>query len=156
MPFFVWNIALALVWAALWGLNAFNLTVGFVLGYLLMTITRRAFSPTSYFGKVRQIARFGVFFLYELITANLEIAAQVLAPRPNIHPGIVAVPLDARTDLEITLVANLISLTPGTLSLEVSPERHLLYVHGMNVRDGAKFVRKIKAGLEARALEVLR
>lgn len=156
MVFLLWNIALAVVWAALWGFNAFNFLVGFVLGYGLMSVTRRAFPATSYFSKVGQLARFSTFFLCELVVANVQIAALVLKPRLDIQPGVVAVPLDARTDLEVVFVANLISLTPGTLSLELSPDNRVLYVHGIDVRDGQEFVRKIKAGLEARALEVSR
>ncbi|MBN1889022.1 MAG: Na+/H+ antiporter subunit E [Thermoflexales bacterium] len=156
MTFLMWNIALALVWAALWGFNALNLLVGFILGYGLMSVARRAFPPTSYFNKVGQVVRFLVFFLYELVVASVQIAGLVLKPRLDIHPGVVAVPLDARTHFEVMLVANLISLTPGTLSLELSPDDRVLYVHGIDVRDGKEFVRKIKSGLEARALEVAR
>jgi multicomponent Na+:H+ antiporter subunit E len=156
MTFFLWNIGLALVWAALTGFSALNLSLGFILGYGLMTMTRRVFPPTSYFSKVGQLVRFFTFFASEMVVANVQIARLVLKPRLEIQPGIVAVLLDARTSLEITLVANLITLTPGTLSLEVSPDRRVLYVHGMDVRDGKEFARKVKAGLEARALEVVR
>jgi len=157
MTFFLWNVALAVIWALLTGhFELANLLVGFVLGYGLMTLARRAFPPTSYFAKVAQVTRFAIFFLRELIVASVQVARQVLHPHPDIHPGIVAVPLDARTDAEITLLAIVITLTPGTLTLDVSPDRRALYVHGMDVRDGAAFVRKIKAGLEARTLEVTR
>jgi multicomponent Na+:H+ antiporter subunit E len=156
MAFLLWNIVLAAVWATLWGFNAFNFLVGFVLGYGLMSVTRRAFPSTSYFNKVGQLVRFFAFFLRELVVANIQLAGLVLKPRLDIQPGVVAVPLDARTNLEITLVANLIALTPGTLSLELSPDGRVLYVHGIDVRDGKEFVRKIKSGMEARALEVAR
>ncbi len=156
MAFFLWNVALAVVWAAVWGFGAGNLLMGFVLGYALMSVARRAFPPTSYFAKVGQVVRFAMFFVYKLIVANLEIAQLVLNPRVQIQPGIVAVPLDTRTDLEIVSIANLISLTPGTLSLEVSPTNSVLYVHGIDVQDGQEFVREIKSGLEAPTLEVMR
>jgi len=156
MTFFMWNVLLALAWAALWGFSAGSLAIGFLLGYVMMALVRRTFAPTSYFVKVGQLVRFTFYFMLELIAANLQIARLVLTPRLAITPGIVALPLTARTDLEITLVANLFSLTPGTLSLEVSHDRRILYIHGMDVRDGHKFVRKAKSGLEARTLEVLR
>jgi multicomponent Na+:H+ antiporter subunit E len=74
------------------------------------------------------------------------------------RPGIIAIPLDARTDLEITLLANLITLTPGTLSLDVSADRRVLYVHVMYIdNDDIEAVRRsIKDGFERRVLEVLR
>ena len=71
-------------------------------------------------------------------------------------PGIVKIPLDARSDLEITLLANLISLTPGTLSLDVSDDRKVLYVHAMYVNDREDFVASIKNGFERRILEITR
>jgi multicomponent Na+:H+ antiporter subunit E len=72
------------------------------------------------------------------------------------RPGVVAVPLDARTDAEITLLANLITLTPGTLSLDVSADRSFLYVHAMYVDDVNDVKRQIKDGFERRLLEVMR
>jgi len=72
------------------------------------------------------------------------------------RPGIVAVPLEARSDIEITLFANLLTLTPGTLSLDVSSDKKVIYVHALYVDDAGSFRREIKEGLEKRLLEVLR
>jgi multicomponent Na+:H+ antiporter subunit E len=73
------------------------------------------------------------------------------------HPGVIAVPLDARTDAEITLLANLITLTPGTLSIDVSADRKVLYIHTMDLGDDpVRFRREIKEGFERRLLEVMR
>ncbi|MGD9115245.1 MAG: Na+/H+ antiporter subunit E, partial [Desulfobacterales bacterium] len=65
-------------------------------------------------------------------------------------------PLDARTDVEIMLVANLISLTPGTLSLDLSDDGRVLYIHVMFLDDIEKTRQQIKQGLERRVLEVMR
>ncbi len=70
--------------------------------------------------------------------------------------AIVAIPLDAKTDREITLLANLITLTPGTLSLDVSEDRRFLYVHAMFVEDVESFRDSIKNGFERRLLELMR
>jgi multicomponent Na+:H+ antiporter subunit E len=156
MTFFLWNMALALIWALAWGFTPENVLIGFLLGYLLMSVTRRAFPPTSYFDKVGQLARLVALFVGDFVVANLQIARLVLTPRLRFQPGIVAVPLDTRSDLEITLVSNLLTLTPGSLSLEVSPDRQVLYVHGMDVVDGQDFVRKVKTTFEAPTLKVLR
>jgi multicomponent Na+:H+ antiporter subunit E len=64
--------------------------------------------------------------------------------------------LEAKTSLEITLLANLISLTPGTLSLDVSDDRKVLYVHAMYIDDKASFVNSIKNGFEKRLLAIMR
>jgi len=68
----------------------------------------------------------------------------------------VRVPLDAKTDLEITLLANLISLTPGTLSLDVSENGEFLFVHTMYVHDKEEFIHSVKNGFERKVLELLR
>ena len=74
---------------------------------------------------------FCLYFLRELLVANLRIAIEVLTPERyrRMRPAIVAMPLAAKTDIEITVLANLISLTPGTLSLDVSHDRDVLSVH---------------------------
>jgi multicomponent Na+:H+ antiporter subunit E len=68
----------------------------------------------------------------------------------------VAIPLDVETDVEITLLANLITLTPGTLSMDISDDRKVLYVHAMYVDDPEALRAEIKNGFERRVLEMLR
>ncbi len=94
----------------------------------------------------------GLFF-YELVRSVKDVALTVLQPRRSIRPAIVAVPLSLRSDAGITLLANLITLTPGTTSLHVSKDRSTLYVHVMNA--SAQSVRQIKDGFERRVKEVL-
>jgi multicomponent Na+:H+ antiporter subunit E len=72
------------------------------------------------------------------------------------RPGVIAIPLDAQTDIEITVLANLISLTPGTLSLDVSADRQTLYIHTMYLDDPEAARRGIKRGFERRVLAVTR
>lgn len=81
-----------------------------------------------------------------------------LAPASYVCPGVVAIPLDARTDAEITLLANLITLTPGSVSLDLSEDKRVLYVHAMYIDGGdvEAYRRSLKEGLERRVLELLR
>ena len=72
----------------------------------------------------------------------------------SLSPGIVAVPLDLTSDAGITVLANLITLTPGTLSLDVSPDRRTLWVHALDVADPDAFRREVKEGFERRVKEV--
>ena len=72
------------------------------------------------------------------------------------RPGIVGIPLRAQTEMEILLVANLISLTPGTLSIDLSEDRRILYVHVMFLDDPDRFRQSITDGVERRVLEVMR
>jgi len=93
----------------------------------------------------------------ELVLSSLRVAVDVCRPRLDVCPGVVGIPLRATTDAEITVLANLISLTPGTLSLDVSPDRRTLYVHAMDLDGGPDALRKdIGTTLEARVLALLR
>jgi multicomponent Na+:H+ antiporter subunit E len=151
------NVFLALVWAASAGsIDLPHLAAGFVFAYLVLWLVRPALGETSYFRKLPQALAFAAFLAMELFLSNLRVAADVLSPRPRRRPGVVAVPLDATEDVEITLLANLVTLTPGTLSLDVSEDRRTLYVHGMFVDDPESFRRDIKEGFERRVLELMR
>ncbi|MCP6657999.1 Na+/H+ antiporter subunit E, partial [Klebsiella pneumoniae] len=76
--------------------------------------------------------------------------------RHHMTPGIVAVPLDVESDLEVTVLATVITLTPGTLSLHLTDDRRTLDVHAMYIDDPAVLVRGIKEGFERRVREVFR
>jgi multicomponent Na+:H+ antiporter subunit E len=155
MSFFLLNVLLAIAWAALTGqLSPENLAGGFVLGYIMMFFSRRALGCTNYVTKVPQVIRFVLYFVVELVTANFRVALEVLTPDFHMRPAIVAIPLDLQRDIEITLLANLITLTPGTLSLDISSDRRVLYVHTMYVTDIDAFRREIKNGFEKRVKEL--
>lgn len=157
MNYFLLNIGLALVWVALTGaFGPVNLVFGFALGYLTLQLAQRVLGSSAYFSRVRQISSFAVFFLRELIAANLRVAIDVLTPGTRMQPRILAVPLDALTDAEITFFANALSLTPGTLSLDVSTDRRVLYIHAMYAADAEATRRAIKDGLERRVLALTR
>jgi len=95
-------------------------------------------------------------FLRELIISALRVAWLVVQPKPRLRPGIIAYPLTVTTDTQITLLANMITLTPGTLSLDVSDDRRTLYIHVVDVSDRDKLIGEIAAGFETKILGVLR
>jgi multicomponent Na+:H+ antiporter subunit E len=153
----LWNVLLAVAWAAITGSFALpNLLLGFVLGLLVLFFARRVVGAPAYVHKVWQVIALAVYFLWELVLANLRVAYDVLTPAHHMRPGVIGIPLDATTDAEITLLANLITLTPGTLSLDVAADRRTLYIHAMYLGDIDAERRKIKNGFERRVLAVLR
>jgi len=126
-----------------------------VLGYAILWSLRRQLRGERYFTKVPQVIYFVAYVAWQIILANLNVARTVLfTPKEQIRPGIVAIPLDIRTDAEITMLANLITLTPGTLSLDVADDRSCLYVHSIDVGDPEQFRREIKDGFERLVYEV--
>lgn len=106
--------------------------------------------------KLPQLAGFLAFYAKELLLANLHVAHDALTPTHHMRPAMLAIPLDARTDVEILLLANLITMTPGSLSIDVSTDRRVLYVHAMYVENPEDIRHEIKMNLERRVLELLR
>lgn len=99
---------------------------------------------------------FAIFIFRELVLSTIRVAWEVVTPSKKRKQGIIAIPLDVTTDLEISLLANLITFTPGSLSLDVSSDRSVLYVHTMFVDDPEQFRREIKAGFERRVIDLVR
>jgi multicomponent Na+:H+ antiporter subunit E len=151
------NILLTLAWVALYGdFTPANFILGFTLSFGVMWVISRGSQDQRYFTRVPRIISFLVFFIYELIKANLQVAWEVITPTHHMTPGIIKVPLDAESDLEITLLANVITLTPGTLSLSVSADRKHLFVHSMYIKSREEFIAGIKGGFEKRLLAITR
>jgi multicomponent Na+:H+ antiporter subunit E len=155
---FTLNILFTLVWVALTGKTEFsNFVFGFIITFfILYLISDNTKSEGGYFSRVPNVIVFIGYFLLELIKANIQVAFDVVTPKNYMKPGIVAIPLDAKTDLEITLLANVITLTPGTLSLDVSTDKKTLYVHAMYINDPQEFIDEIKNGFEKKLLNILR
>lgn len=157
MNAFALNVFLAIVWAAGTGqFSLVNLIVGFVLGYLVLVLVGRIIGATSYVRRVLATVGFVVFLVGEIFKANLRLTRDVITRGERMQAAIIAYPLRAETDEEIVILANLISLTPGSLSLDVSGDRKLLYVHTLYFKDRETFNREIHDGFERRVLELLR
>lgn len=155
MNWLLLHVLLALVWAALGGeLTLVNVGGGFAVGFLVLLLARGALGCQRYVTRVPRVLGFALHFLIMLLQANLRVALEVLTPNYKARPAIVAIPLDIRDEVAITTLANLITLTPGTLSLDVSSDRRVLYVHAMFVTDVEAFRREIKEDLEQRVQDV--
>lgn len=157
MPMFMLNLFFAAVFTLLLGSTSITaFLVGFVLGYGILWVSSPLYPDTRYFQKLPKTLNLTVFFLKELVMSSLRVAWDVITPGHINRPGIIGVPLTARTNLEIFLVANLVSLTPGTLSMDLSEDKKTLFVHVMFLEDIDKTRADIKNGLERRILEVMR
>ncbi len=154
---FLLNIFLAAGFSVILGqVNLSGFITGMITGYLALWVTRPLYGETTYFSRVIKILRLLVYFIWQLLISNLRVLWDVITPKNISKPGVIAVPLEARSDFEIMLVANLVSLTPGTLSLDVSEDRRSLYVHVMFLEDVESARRDIKQGIEKKVLEALR
>ena len=154
---FLINILMALAWGAVTGnFSEINLAFGFVLGFGALFLIREQVGTSAYFKRISKVFGLAVLFVYELVLSAWRVAMIVLQPKIELQPGIIAFPLTVDRDFEITMLANLITLTPGTLSVDVSEDRKTLYVHCIDVPDPQATIDDIKNGFERKILEVFR
>jgi multicomponent Na+:H+ antiporter subunit E len=150
------NLMIMLGWALATGdWSSASLLMGFVVGFLCLWVTRDLFRAERYHARLIGAAGLAAYFLYDLVKSSVRVAADVLSPALRARPAFVTMPLDAETDVEITLTANLITLTPGTLSVDVTPDRRGLIIHAMYAEDPDAVIEGCKT-MERRVLEALR
>jgi multicomponent Na+:H+ antiporter subunit E len=94
--------------------------------------------------------------VFEIVLSAVRVAWLVVRPGAPLRPGIIAYPLTLTTEAQITLLANMITLTPGTLSLDVSADRKTLYIHSIDLESREKLIGSIAAGFETKVVQVLR
>ncbi|MFC6334409.1 Na+/H+ antiporter subunit E [Paenibacillus septentrionalis] len=151
------NLMLAFIWMFLqndWTLS--GLIVGYVLGLLIIGAFRRFFSRPFYMKKIWAIIRLLLLFIKELFLSSFSVAWQTISPKLNFRPGIFAYETELEKDWEVTLLACLISLTPGTLTLEVSQDKRSLYIHAMDIKEVEEHIKQIRNTFETAILEVKR
>lgn len=154
---FLMNLLLSAIWVALTGsLYYTNFLFGFLLGFFILWIMNRTEADQRYFYRVPKIIGFAFYFLYEIIKANVQVAFDVITPKYFFKPGIVKYAMAAKTDFEIQLLSTMISLTPGTLIVDISDDKKTIYIHVMYLTDPETFVRQTQTGLERRLLAILR
>jgi multicomponent Na+:H+ antiporter subunit E len=155
---FLVNVLLAVAWVLVTGgFSLLNGVFGFVLGLGALSLIREQIGTIGYVRRVRRIASLALLFLYELVMSAIRVFRLVLTPDlSKLEPGFIAYPLTVDRDFEISLLANLITLTPGTLSVDVSDNRRTLYIHAIHVPDPEALKKDIATGFERKIMEAFR
>lgn len=149
------NFFLAYTWMFLKNdYSANNFFVGYLLGLLIMLACRRFFTNRFYLVRVLAVLSLLLLFLKELVLSNISVLKHVLKPTLDMSPGIFALETDLKKDWEITLLANLITLTPGTLVVDVSLDNKVLYIHAMDIPEKHEAIDSIKNTFEKAIMEV--
>lgn len=151
------NLLLALVWTAITGsFTLLNFAAGVIAGFIALTIVNNVPGLPGYSRKTWALLSLGGFFVLDVLRANWRVTRDIISGA-SLQPAILAIPTDARTDLEVTLLVTLVTVTPGTTVLEVARDGTLL-VHFTNLppggAEGAR--REIREGIERRVLEAVR
>ncbi|MFB9973577.1 Na+/H+ antiporter subunit E [Allobacillus sp. SKP2-8] len=153
----IFNLLIAVLWMFMTESYTFvTFLIGYIIGIALLFLLRRFIPDAFYFKRVLLMIKLILLFLKELIGSTWQIAKLVYKPKLSVEPGIFALPTELRTNWEITLLANLISLTPGTLSVSISDDHTTIYIHAMDMPDIEKEIEGIKETFEKAIMEVTR
>ncbi len=151
------NLIIAVMWMFL--SETYTLTSfisGYILGIVLLLLLNRYIPGRFYLDRLLKVIQLILLFIKELIKSNIDIVKLVYTPKPEIEPGIFAYQTELETDWELTLLANLITLTPGTLSVAISNDNSTIYIHAMDIDDINESIQSIKMTFEKAIMEVTR
>lgn len=126
----------------------------YLIGAVALGLVNRSYGRVSLWGSL-----YAVYLIWQIILSSIQIAWLVIQPKLKLDPGIIAVPLAVSTDLEITLLASSITLTPGTISVDLGRNpsgQQVLFVHNLTVGDPEAFRRSIYDSFERRILHITR
>ena len=154
---FRFNLLLTLAWMALIGEFTFDSFVeGFIVTFFVVGLTNYYIRDErrGYFAQFWITSKVIMNFVKEVILASFRVAYIVVSPKLNIRPAVVAIPLDIQDEEQITIFANMITLTPGTLSLDLSDDKKTLYVHTIDMDNIDDFRAELKEGFEAQVMEI--
>ena len=157
MNLFLLNLFLSISWMLILGdYSRIGFFSGFIIGFVALWLTRPLYGKNNYFHKTWGIFSLVFFFAAELFLSSIRVLWDIVTPLMRSNPEIIELPLDAKTDLDIMLVANFISLTPGTLSIDLNKNKTRIRIHAMFVDDKQALIHSIKNGIEKRLLTTLR
>lgn len=151
----LFNFLIALIWMFLQ--NDFSFTsflLGYMIGIIILFVLRRFLIFKFYIHRVWAIFKLIIIFLIELTKANIDVVKIVFTPKLKNKPGIVAMETELTTEVEITLLAALISLTPGTISMDFSADNKTLYIHALDIQDKEQMIEEIRSSFERAIMEV--
>lgn len=139
MNFLALNLLLAIVWTFLLGsFSIGSVLFGFLMGFLVLAAAQPFLASERYVRSVVGLIRFLTVYAYELLVANLQLARDVLRPTLPFTPGFIRYDASTLSTVERVVLANMISLTPGTLTVDYGEEGRALYIHSLYAQDPAK------------------
>lgn len=155
LPMPMHSLLLLLVWLLLNNTVApGHLVLGAFLALVIPLLTSGMQDPQPSLHKPLTTIRYILMVLGDIVVANFEVALLVLGPAKNLNPAFIAIPLDIEHELPITLLASTVSLTPGTVSAEISEDKKWLYVHVLNLTDKDELIALIKHRYERPLREI--
>lgn len=156
---FLLNLFIAVLWMLLKDENEIYLTTffsGFLIGIVVLYLMHRFFGTPFYLRRVVAIIKLILLFLKELVMSSVLVFKQILSPKMNITPGIFTYKTKLKSDTEVTTLALLLTLTPGSVVMEVSPSGNVFYIHATDMGDARLSILKSMKSFEDAIKEVTR
>ena len=151
------NLFIAFLWMLLQDdRSLLTFLAGYLVGLFILFLVRRYMANEFYPISLIKLVNLFLVFIHELLVSGIVVAKQILQPRLNITPGIFKLATDLEGDAEVTLLALLITLTPGSVVIEITPDNKYLYIHGLNVPESVDAVNKSKLRFEEKIKKVTR
>ncbi len=151
------NVLIALTWMFLSvSFKPTTFIVGYILGLLMLFMLRKSFSSRFYMDRLWAVVKLSSLFLKELVLSNFSVLKLIIQPTMPIRPAIFAMPTVLEQDWEITLLSSLITLTPGTVVIDISDDNKTLYIHSLDFEDIDEAIDSIRNTFEKAILEVSR
>ena len=135
-------------------ISAGTVAMALLVALLIPPFAARLDREFARIGRLRGVPKLVGVLLWDILVANVTVAMQVLGPERNIHPGFIWVPLDIANIHGIAALTSIITLTPGTVSSELSDDRRFLLVHVLDLGSADEVVRQIKTRYEAPLMEI--
>lgn len=149
------NISIAILWMFLndsW--NSITFITGFLVGLGIVFVLRRFFNRSFYLKTAYSALKLVFLFIQEIFSSSILVIKQVTKPKIDITPGVFTIKTDLKGEWEITLLSLLLSLVPGAVVLEISPENDIFYIHAMDIPDSEISVINAKEKFERAIMEV--
>ncbi len=149
------NLLLSLFWLLVTGsYTVNNFLLGFILGLLLVYLLRSVLPGRFYIITLYKVIKLIWVFLIELIKAKIDVIRIVLQPSLKNEPAFFTYNTDLKTDWQVVLLSNLITLTPGTIVVGLSDDRTKIYIHAIDFGEKEEEIEGIKSSLEKVVREV--
>ena len=155
LPQPLFSLCLWLVWLLLGNtLAPGQMLLGALLALVLPLFSVHFWPDRPRLRRPLQLLRYFAVLLYDIVVANLVVARLILGPTRKLRPAFIRLPLDLCSDFAIVVLANTISLTPGTVSADLSLDRRTLLIHALDVEDEAQAIARIKDRYERPLKEI--
>lgn len=135
-------------------LSVGHMLLGLVLAIAIPLLTNQFWDPQAKVKKPLLMARYIAILIFDIVVANLDVARRILGAPDKLRPAFFEFPLTIKGDFPITILASSITLTPGTVSAQLSADRSRLLVHGLHVEDVPAAVEQIRHRYEAPLQEI--